>query len=285
MRNLLTTLFSFFSGLFSKKKPQPAPPQKPEILEEDWHEGPIPSPLKWDKVNAPSAADFEREYLNKPPPPPSDPLLKLWLRCQVHMTRNGMVVDFEPGGGNIIFVSGYGLGGQPNDNKHNLWNDLVFIARKGEFGWNVVFAAECTTAPGTLPAFSKTALQRGGIARVVPNQYFAWMHGFHKKSKYGEKHPAFVQREPVTITRDFNQDLSTAGDKVYTGKYGINIHAQPDGKDAELVNFNSEGCLVLRHFNELQEMREITKDFNSYKKTGPGTIFAATIIEGSALPA
>jgi hypothetical protein len=277
-------VWSFFSRFFSKKKPQPELQQKPESPWTD-NETTFKVGQPWSRplpaVDIPSTA-LPTDIA--PPIPPYDPALNLWERCMRHMRSKGMVIDSQIGGGNIIFVSGYGLNGTPNDDRPNIWNDLVFVARNTAVGWTIPFAAECTTSPGSAPSLAKDALERGGIACIVPGQYFAWMLGYHKEAVYGKSHPAFVQRKVVSYTRDFNQDLSPAGDKVHSGVIGANIHAQGEGKDGENVNYNSEGCLVLRLFAKLQELRFLVKDFNSYKENGRSTIFAGTIIKGSDLP-
>lgn len=280
MKSLLKILWSFFKAIFSKKE---TPPPTLERLEEDWHYTAESPAADSAKVVLPPPEKAWPSPSDPVPDPPSTPIGMLLAKCLEYMERKGYVIDREIGGGNIIFVSGYGLDARPNDDKPNLWNDLCFVARMTEDGWTVPFTAECTTAPGTAPALSKDAKERGGVARIVPNQYFAWKIGFHKKAKYGTKHPAFVQVEKVWFSRDFNQDLAINGDKVYFDIIGMNIHAQGPGKDSPVVNFNSEGCLVLRYFTKLQELLALAKDFNIYKKSGPDTIFAATIIEGTDL--
>ena len=297
---LLRTIFRKNSPVTPQQAPVAPPAPEKETTEAKnfphsvpgdfmWESG-FGGPVKWIPKQSGGFSVSQRpaipweEPVTPKVPPPTEPWLRLWLSCMASMTNKGHVIDSEIGGGNIVFVSGRNIDGMPADNARDEWNDFVFVARKGELGWYVPFGAKCTTEPGIAPALSKDAKERGGVARIVPGQYFAWKLGFHKQSKYGKSHPAFVQAAPVWITRDHNQDLKWTGENAYHGMFGINIHAQGKGKASKKVGFNSEGCLVLESFDKLMELIEIAKDFNCAKQSGEDTIFAATIIEGLELP-
>ena len=257
IKQIITFLINFFSGL----KPAPvavAPPAK------------VPDP----------PVIVTPPVLPEEPPIPADPLEKVWSECRKHYEMAGY--KYFPI--NIVFVSGVGLDGKSNADTPGRWNDLCFIAEFQDGRWMFPYRGICTTTPGVLPTKSGRALQRGGVAMIMPGQYEAWKEGFHRPSKYGTTHPALVQCAPITISRDFNQDFSRVGDKTYTGIFGINLHSTTLDLKPKEVNGWSEGCGVNLDFERFQ------KNFMGYlkispnrKKMGKSAIFAATFIEGKAL--
>ena len=263
MKQIINFLIKFFSGL----KPAPVavtPPAKvpdSQII--------VDQPV----VVAPPVVPEEL-------PVPADPLEKVWSECRKHYELMG----YKCLPINIVFVSGVGLDGKPNTDTPGKWNDLCFIAEFQDGRWVFPYRGVCTTTPGVLPTKSGRALQRGGVAMIMPGQYEAWQEGFHRPSKYGTSHPALVQCAPITISRDFNQDFSRVNDRVYVGVFGINLHSTALDLNPKDVNGWSEGCAVNLSFEHFQ------KNFMGYlkispnrKKMGKSAIFAATFIEGKVL--
>lgn len=225
------------------------------------------------------------EPLMPPPPPiPPDPMLVLWEKCLAFYRKQGFFVFDRDDEINILFVSGVGLDGLPNDNKAGKWNDVCLIVRMVSGEWKVAYRGIATTAPGVVATKSKGAQKRGGVLHIVPGQYFAWSAGYHKPSVYGTSHPAMRQVAPITVTRDANMDFSRHGDRQYTGVYGANLHSTKPGITPEEVGLWSEGCATNRDFEHFQKhfMSEVYNTA-AYRDSKEKAIFAATFIEYPSL--
>lgn len=170
------------------------------------------------------------------------------------MREAGFRVYDKVGDINIVFVAGHNPDGSPNDDAVDRWNDICLIAGMGANGWEILFCEKATWTPGKIPTKSANVLKRGGVACIFPGQYKAWAPGFHKKSKYGDKHPALVQVAAIKYSRDANQDYSRAGDRVFFGITGINIHSTMDGFTRETLGSWSEGCAVVMNFKVFQAL-------------------------------
>lgn len=170
------------------------------------------------------------------------------------MRGAGFRVYDQVGDINIVFVAGHNVDGTPNDDAIDRWNDICLLVGMTTSGWKVLFCERATWTPGKIPTKSGNVLKRGGVACIYPGQYKAWANGFHKKAKYGDKHPALVQVAPIKYTRDFNQDFSRIGDRIYSGIIGINIHSTMEGFTRESLGSWSEGCAVIMNFARFQRL-------------------------------
>lgn len=123
-----------------------------------------------------------------------------------------------------------------NNNSINEWNDSLVIITKD----NSYFFLG-TVDPGRY--YTLNPMSSLGTARVQPGLH-EYTKGFHGHTSYGNKYPAFVPFKNIVVKRDGNKDqIWNSQDKNYSGKFGINIHAQ--FKEGE-VEKNSAGCTVVK---------------------------------------
>ncbi|TGM32203.1 hypothetical protein [Leptospira biflexa] len=123
-----------------------------------------------------------------------------------------------------------------NSNSINKWNDSLIVITKT----NSYFFLG-TIDPGRF--YVESPMNSEGTAQLQPGLY-EFTKGFHGFSKYGNKYPSFVPYSNLLIKRDGNKDsIWNHLDKNFTGKFGINIHAQfTEGE----VEKNSAGCTVVK---------------------------------------
>jgi len=145
---------------------------------------------------------------------------------------------------NIVYVEGMDMDGKRNPNTPNEFNDSRFVVKISRAGNPLLAGAwEATTEPGKLFTLGPET-NPDGAARIAFGQYKAWSVGIHRK---GSKtaHEALVQTAPIDIFRDLNRDFSRAGDRKFTGMFGINQHAGLDVPKTD-IRKASAGCLVGR---------------------------------------
>lgn len=181
---------------------------------------------------------------------------------------------------NIVYVEGLSPDGSRNDDKPNVFNDLRMLLRAGEDG--VPFVEEswvATTEPGTYYTKVKK-LNPLGTARIAFGQYKSWSVGVHMAGKPSE-HEALVQTAPVTVHRDLNEDFERAGDKTYTGLFGVNQHY---GFDAPVDDIGraSAGCLVGRTKAGHRSFMALCKADPRYR-LHKGYRFTATVLDARTL--
>jgi len=145
---------------------------------------------------------------------------------------------------NIVYIEGMDVDGKPNPNTPNEFNDSRFVIRINRAGNpRIAGAWEATTEPGKLFTLGP-GTNPDGAARIAFGQYKSWSVGIHRK---GSKtaHEALVQTAPIDIFRDLDRDFSRAGDRKFTGIFGINQHAGLDVPKTD-IRKASAGCLVGR---------------------------------------
>ncbi|SFL86621.1 peptidoglycan-binding protein [Variovorax sp. OV329] len=158
---------------------------------------------------------------------------------------------------NIVYVDGTDADGAPNEDSHNKFQDVRLLIRVDAGGVPTVGAAwEATTEPGTFYVKTKK-LNVEGAAHIVAGQYKAWSVGIHKANT-PSAHEALVQTENLRISRDKDENFDPAGDKIFTGMFGINQHwgfdfARDDVRSA------SAGCLVGRTRNGHRQFMALVK--------------------------
>ena len=115
-----------------------------------------------------------------------------------------------------------------------------------------------------------------GTAIVKEGQYKGlWKTGLHKGRYF-----ALVQKNPVTVIRDYNQDdrIDLASGREETGMFGINHH-RTGSVESFKVHKWSAGCLVTQHPRifeiEMEMFREAAKIW--------GDSFTLTLIKESDL--
>jgi len=163
----------------------------------------------------------------------------------------------HPEAANIIYVEGMDVDGKRNPNVPNEFNDARFAVRLSRAGNPMLAGAwEATTEPGKLFTVGPDTNPEGA-ARIAFGQYKAWSVGIHRK---GSKtaHEALVQTAPIDIFRDLNRDFSRAGDRKFTGMFGINQHAGLDVPKTD-IRKASAGCLVGRTTTGHREFMKLCK--------------------------
>lgn len=166
------------------------------------------------------------------------------------------------------------VGIRSNDISANTFNDELYVF------WKYRGKEECkiypiTTDPGTIVRLNP--INTNGTAIVVPGQYKnLWKIGLHKG-----QYEALVQKENITVIRDFNKDsyldcsipiiydriIKTSGatvkydyvldDKIICrveiGMFGINLHRSSITDKSLYVDNWSAGCQVFRHIKDFNE--------------------------------
>ena len=163
----------------------------------------------------------------------------------------------HPDAVNIVYVEGLDTDGKPNPNAPNEFNDSRFVVRINRAGNATLAGAwEATTEPGKLFTVGPEA-NPDGAARIAFGQYKSWSVGIHRQ---GSKtaHEALVQTAPIEIFRDLNRDFSRAGDRKFTGLFGINQHAGLDVPKTD-IRKASAGCLVGRTTAGHREFMKLCK--------------------------
>jgi hypothetical protein len=169
-------------------------------------------------------------------------------------------------------------GVRSNNQNAGKFDDLLFVFEtwKGVITKSMQFQVTCDPSDLSLIA-SKNSL---GCAITKPMFHKqVWQFGFHKQDI---NHPALVQKNPITVIRDFNKndildDLSidynslkkiTKPDGVVeyinnngvlirreqTGLFGIDCHRASSWRILESVGLYSEGCTV--HYDPSRYMKE-----------------------------
>lgn len=145
---------------------------------------------------------------------------------------------------NIVYVEGMDAGGTANANAPNEFNDLRMVVRINRAGNpNIVGEWHGTTEPGMFFTVGPEA-NPAGAARIAFGQYKSWVVGTHRPGARSA-HEALVQVASIDIFRDLNRDFSRAGDRKFSGIFGINQHWGFELPKSDIRNA-SAGCLVGR---------------------------------------
>jgi peptidoglycan hydrolase-like protein with peptidoglycan-binding domain len=97
-----------------------------------------------------------------------------------------------------------------------------------------------TTDPGK--DFLHDPMNVKGTAIVMPGQY----RDSHQIGLHNKQYTALVQRGPITVARDYNEDdrLDFNNGRTETGVFGINIHRASATGTSSVVGRYSAGCQV-----------------------------------------
>ena len=175
--------------------------------------------------------------------------------------------DDKPFNLNIVAV-------RSNDPKVNVFNDHMFLCWKYRGQWNDFnFPITCDSGLYWL----NNPMSKLGTAIVKEGQYKGlWKTGLHRG-----KYFALVQKNPVTVIRDYNKDdvLDYESGVEESGTFGINHHRGNASKESFKVGKWSAGCLVNPHPRifeiEMEIFREAAKIW--------GDSFTLTLIKESDL--
>ncbi|HEY9743981.1 MAG TPA: peptidoglycan-binding domain-containing protein [Coleofasciculaceae cyanobacterium] len=181
---------------------------------------------------------------------------------------------------NIVYVEGIEAEGSVNSDQPNYFNDRRMVIQILEGKPKIIGNWDGTTEPGYY--YTYNPVNTKGAARIKFGQYKAWRVGIH----YGggaEPHEALVQDGPITVHRDFNQDMIRTGDKLDTGLFDINQHWGYD-MPRNNISFASAGCLVGRTRQGHREFMQLIKQDKRYQ-LNKQYMFLTTIIPGNELPA
>lgn len=159
--------------------------------------------------------------------------------------------------------------------KANRFDDEIHVFYRGTSGkWNYhVFKA--TTDPGTF--WLENPSQPKGTAILAQGQYTdAYEIGLHQG-----KYTALVQRQPVTVIRDYDRNayLDFLNGKKETGIFGINIHRALSHGSTKYIEKFSAGCQVFESadaFKQFMLLCEIHRKLYGNK-------FTYTLIDFRAL--
>ena len=139
----------------------------------------------------------------------------------------------------------------------NKFNDTLWVFYKdNESGKKIAESYTATTVPGFwLNNGTTHSYYKEGIAIMKPGQYIdAYVIGIH-----GGKYEAIINRgsSAPSFYRDYNQDsnLDLLDSTLVTNKYvGLNIHSTKEGGGGDNVFNWSEGCQVLKSWDDFQEL-------------------------------
>lgn len=163
--------------------------------------------------------------------------------------------------GYAFFTKGYYnlniIGIRKNNNKviTNKYDDILVVMYRTKKGWQQEYY-NITTEPGDYYMRKKLGNPKG-TAILVPGQYRScWQLGKHK----GE-YEALVQRKPVKVYRDGNQDrlYDMYPQTINEGLFGINIHRSNQGFTRETVDMYSAGCQVFADPKDFADFIDLCK--------------------------
>ncbi|MGB3205236.1 MAG: peptidoglycan-binding protein [Crinalium sp.] len=179
---------------------------------------------------------------------------------------------------NIVYVEGMDKDGSLNSDEPNCFNDRRILIQVINGVPVIVGNWQATTEPGSY--YTYNPMNPKGAARILFGQYKAWKVGSHGTA---EPHQALVQRENLTVCRDFNEDFKRTGDKHDSGLFYVNQHW---GFDYPYNNVSraSAGCLVGRSRQGHREFMSLIKQDDRYQ-TNNEYLFYTAIIPGDDLVA
>jgi hypothetical protein len=109
-----------------------------------------------------------------------------------------------------------------------------------------------------------------GVARLIPNQY----RGMHMIRLHRGQYEALGQKNPCSVWRDKNKDLTFDEVITDTGVFGINIHRSNPKTQSEYVENWSEGCQVFKRVKDFNEFMALCRK----ARTIHGNSFTYTLL-------
>lgn len=180
---------------------------------------------------------------------------------------------------NIVYVEGCDQNGIPNADAPNEFNDRRLVLQILDSKPVILGNWEGTTEPGYY--YTDNPMNPAGAARIQFGQYKAWKVDIH----YGggaDPHEALVQYGEIAVTRDYNRDMSRAGDEVQVGDdFGVNQHWGYDLPSTD-ISLASAGCLVGRTREGHREFMALIKQDRRYQLNND-YMFWTAILPGNEL--
>ena len=131
------------------------------------------------------------------------------------------------------------IGVRANDPTPDVFNDRLHICWKYRGQWtDFNFPVTCDSGL----YFLKNPLSKLGTAIVKDGQYKGlWKTGLHRGRYF-----ALVQKNPVTLIRDYDKDgeLDYDSGRIEEGMFGINHHRANANKESVKIGKFSAGCIV-----------------------------------------
>lgn len=188
------------------------------------------------------------------------------------MNQENFDINQKPGEINIVFVEGVNLDFSINPDTPNVFNDLCVVFDFVNKTPRILGKWIATADPGRYytdnPLNKYGALHHNGQDR-------AWQLGRHKN------HEALVQVCSIPVTRDYNKDFCTVGDKKYRGYFGANCHGSNTNNVNDIGRW-SAGCKVIYQMSYFREFMKVVKTDCNFKADRKH-IFAIATLEGTTL--
>lgn len=189
------------------------------------------------------------------------------------MRKKGFKVFTQPGEINIVYVEGVDPNFNLNADTPNVFNDLAITFDFINNAPRLLGKWVATADPGRYytdsPMNPKGALHHNGQAK-------AWRVGTHKD------HRALVQCDYIEVTRDYNKDFRTEGDKKSRGKhFGANCHGSRTNNIRDIGKW-SAGCKVLLGMRQHREFMSVVESDRRYRQNS-NFVFTVTTLEGTEL--
>lgn len=195
------------------------------------------------------------------------------------LTIDAVKKIFEDGGGEWGGVNLFGLRNEA-DQQSDLFNDFIGVCTG-----DVVRIYAGTTDPGAWWTKNPiTAAGATGAAHLCEGFHKnAWRVGVHAQGTLFA-HEALVQTGyKVKIWRDVDKDYEMGEkDLVQEGYFGINIH-RAGLDDPTKIGKYSAGCQVVRHHKDFEELLEIVKASETFKKNKTGARFSYLLLNIKSL--
>ena len=172
------------------------------------------------------------------------------LNCMKRHNYQVYENDAKPFNLNIIGIRSRSL-------ETDVFNDHLFYLWRYGGVWSS-FYVPVTCDPGLY--WLKNPMKKIGTAVVKEGQY----KGVWKLGKHKGKYDALVQKEPITVIRDYNKDnkIDLDSGKSETSIFGINHH-RASQHGSKNVGKWSAGCIVTQHPGlydiEIQMIKESLK--------------------------
>jgi hypothetical protein len=157
----------------------------------------------------------------------------------------------------------------------NRFDDEIHVFFKNSNNQWVHYIFPATTDPGTY--WLKNPMNPQGTAILAEGQYKdSYQIGLHRGKYY-----ALVQREPVTVLRDYDRNtiLDFQNGRPETGMFGINIHHASINGTTKTVDNYSAGCQVFANINEFNLFMQLCERHKQLY----GNSFTYTLIDKRAI--
>jgi hypothetical protein len=157
----------------------------------------------------------------------------------------------------------------------NRFDDEIHLFFKNKSGQWIHYIFSATTDPGTY--WLNNPVHPQGTAILMQGQYKeAYQVGLHRGQYY-----ALVQREPVTVIRDYDRNaiLDFQNGRKNTGLFGINIHRASINGTTKTVDNYSAGCQVLSSISDFNLMMQLAEKHRQLY----GNSFTYTLIDKRAI--